>query len=1804
MERTETWLDSLSEDWVSEPRSSPNSLLKKSRIPRPSSATSGSTSKTGTSSSQNSACHFSKTSSKVLNESIQSKLNVVDLGNINGTTKTEQTASDYSLQSVQRHDVSRQPLDSSHGVGHGTPEWKKRLILGEGINGEQRDLFGPIGLESIFQPSSAQPKEQTKLAFRLPIDQGSLSGDDSILIRHVQQDTDSFEEGSVVHITQEEHAVSDKADDSLLDEAISQDEPPHNDSQQHSDESTEGSAPNAENPVTAPREISDEDSQSKEVSTLRPNYSRVPNSQGDMPLEKMFLPRGDLERENVPSSDPLSPHELPTLPPVDQTPTGIPGIEIQYSDWACSSLPGDLSMGTQEFVSKGGFINMRRGGYSNDGSFRNRMLSVVSPPSELGNKPLKISKLASRDTSKVPAIEEDTEISEDIPPKAPTPPEQLQLPRTPGNINHESLSPDRAKSSGSPLKIFNSNYDTFTKERLLRRISQLENPSNDEDCPIRQQSSPTHRSAKDQLPYIRRKSAIEANQIPLLPNPVDAQKEFGSGQLEGYDFKEDSTFMSSRSIDFDEDAENRPPVPQLQRNTQPLFNSRKAHSIRSFSGEGTFRTRQYESLSKIELSRLLQRNDHSVRRLSHDMQLMIIENGDTEDEVEIRDGKRPRSSPQKHPTPKRRRTLLATDENEEGEVDGNQEAPRAESTGRRTQSLVGKKKKGALYGNISQVPDPSIIRPSTPTPNQSRSKNSMPFPAEKGRLSTSASKKAEGEIADKSMQANDGTRKISVATQDYFEEANIIMSMIRARAQPELDGVEESQNEDDCEASTVEASFYTESTKEPFSRPPSREYVSMRKRPPPQVMDPNVVNQLKKFQESGNDEIDISPSFKSLRIDSAVRPDPEQAIPAPISEYGFESYPPNIRITESEAMQRKRKHSGSTLKTGQKSHTSSTDSPPPTFPTTSSVGSANKHILPCDAVSHLIPSQVAGMTYSSVRKAWVKDRRSMDLRVQEQRKEVSMTSDGDPFAGIPDLTVDMIQEMNQIQAERSPRKLWSLSQDSHRFEEIPANSRHSKSQKSDEGLINSRPIMRGNAMSAKTDASSTQSKRSILDYSMRESDTRATSLSHEAKSRKGSKTGSQRTHTTEEHTEEVEHEIKLHEGRSHEVPAHFAEDRQPRAVTITFSSSLISPDLRRSQGVESQSDASIWEDNDDSQDGKYSNGSTPSANRTSYSVGSKFVYRGAARRSSQSGKSFTGRPVSRIDEQDEISQINLTQNPLRSSLSLIVSTPLPLRDLPGSASMPPPSTSKKSNVTFHLDTLPDFTMNQVDEPFQLEVNYLANRNGKLSLKDAEASLSQAIDHLVRSITDVEPYEPYWEYIRSLDISKKGLVTLLMLSEFCDRIEDLDVSHNELGQVSGAPSTVRYLKAQYNCLSNLTTWNHLMNLQHLDISNNELESLDGFKGLIHLRELKADNNKVNIIDGILGLEGLMSLSLKGNRLQKVNFTDCELKRLTGLNMSNNELTEMNGLGYLPSLSRLDLDHNKFSSFPLKDGHVPSDLRILMLRDNRLKRLDVSNVPRLRALCVDRNQLTKVDGIRSTYHLNLLSMQDQEKPGRTDSCNLDIKDYFEIRKLWLSGNPSPSLSMNHSFLSLQGLSLASCGLQTLPASFGQLFPNVRVLNLNYNALKDIRPLLGIVRLTRLHLAGNRISRLRRTVGVLRKFSHLQLVDLRNNHLTVGFYPAPSTENQIVLHGEQYDEDDQYKESDHYVLSNTDEKADRLYRSRLDKGTGLRRRVYELLLASQCSRLTQVDGLQLDWDEVSKEHELCKKLVDLSVLKIDDE
>lgn len=70
--------------------------------------------------------------------------------------------------------------------------------------------------------------------------------------------------------------------------------------------------------------------------------------------------------------------------------------------------------------------------------------------------------------------------------------------------------------------------------------------------------------------------------------------------------------------------------------------------------------------------------------------------------------------------------------------------------------------------------------------------------------------------------------------------------------------------------------------------------------------------------------------------------------------------------------------------------------------------------------------------------------------------------------------------------------------------------------------------------------------------------------------------------------------------------------------------------------------------------------------------------------------------------------------------------------------------------------------------------------------------------------------------------------------------------------------------------------------------------------------------------------------------------------------------------------------------------------------------------------------------------------------------------------------------------------------------------------------------------------------------------------------------------------------------YLLPAADGDADERYVARLDDGTKLRRRVYEMLIVGGCGGLEVLDGLVLERGKLGRRDGVWERLVELGVLR----
>ncbi|KII86570.1 hypothetical protein PLICRDRAFT_43203 [Plicaturopsis crispa FD-325 SS-3] len=391
----------------------------------------------------------------------------------------------------------------------------------------------------------------------------------------------------------------------------------------------------------------------------------------------------------------------------------------------------------------------------------------------------------------------------------------------------------------------------------------------------------------------------------------------------------------------------------------------------------------------------------------------------------------------------------------------------------------------------------------------------------------------------------------------------------------------------------------------------------------------------------------------------------------------------------------------------------------------------------------------------------------------------------------------------------------------------------------------------------------------------------------------------------------------------------------------------------------------------------------------------------------------------------------------------------------------------------------------------------SSRGGANATFLTECSFGVAHDRLVEVITDVQPYEPHWEDLTTIDLCAKNLESVARLKEFLPKLDSLNLNSNQLSWMSGIPTTVRTLSVASNTLTGITSFSHLLNLENLDISRNDIDSLRQLECLRHLRELRADHNHITSIDGLQKMDGLVKLSLQGNSLRDIDVTEFRWSRLEMLDVSHNRLDRVAGLASLAALIAFNADDNTLGE--LEPGGQMPRLRILRVSGNRLRQLHAGLFPNLRTLYADNNSLSGLVKAERLTKLENLSLRNQSGRG----LNLSTRHVRDVKRLYLSGNPLKAGFLPEPCYNLVYLELAACRLTSLPPDLVRLAPNLRVLNLNYNFLEDARPLEGLTRLRKLTLIGSRLTGTKPLIRLLQRMPDVEMLDFRMNPCTLGWY-----------------------------------------------------------------------------------------------------
>ncbi|MDQ0361761.1 InlB B-repeat-containing protein [Breznakia pachnodae] len=206
-----------------------------------------------------------------------------------------------------------------------------------------------------------------------------------------------------------------------------------------------------------------------------------------------------------------------------------------------------------------------------------------------------------------------------------------------------------------------------------------------------------------------------------------------------------------------------------------------------------------------------------------------------------------------------------------------------------------------------------------------------------------------------------------------------------------------------------------------------------------------------------------------------------------------------------------------------------------------------------------------------------------------------------------------------------------------------------------------------------------------------------------------------------------------------------------------------------------------------------------------------------------------------------------------------------------------------------------------------------------------------------------------------------------------QIDYLSVTNSDLYKVNDLSNQTELndLNVCDNKLTTLDNMGKLTNLSYLDISNNSITSLNSLDAPM-LNSLTANDNKLTSVNGLSNSTDLSSLELQNNSIRSVaSLIDCT--NVSYLNIENNSLQSVEGLQNMDKLSYgLNLSNNEITNL---SAFTTNSLKInsLYLDNNKLTSLDgVESITALQSLSAENNNLENINAINELSNLSYLNV----------------------------------------------------------------------------------------------------------------------------------------------------------------------------------------------------------------------------------------
>ncbi|XP_067906149.1 leucine-rich repeat-containing G-protein coupled receptor 5-like [Heterodontus francisci] len=344
-----------------------------------------------------------------------------------------------------------------------------------------------------------------------------------------------------------------------------------------------------------------------------------------------------------------------------------------------------------------------------------------------------------------------------------------------------------------------------------------------------------------------------------------------------------------------------------------------------------------------------------------------------------------------------------------------------------------------------------------------------------------------------------------------------------------------------------------------------------------------------------------------------------------------------------------------------------------------------------------------------------------------------------------------------------------------------------------------------------------------------------------------------------------------------------------------------------------------------------------------------------------------------------------------------------------------------------------------------------------------------------------------------ELPQNGLFNIHFLEEL--RLAGNDLTHIPMGAFAGLYN-LKVLMLQNNRLGEVPeeALQNLQSLQSLRLDANHISVVppNCFNGLLSLRHLWLDDNALTDIPvkALSSLPCLQAMTLALNRIPHIpDYAFRNLSSLVVLHLHNNQIHSLGKKCFdgLHSLETLDLNYNNLDEFPVA----------------------IKALTNLKELGFHSNNIQSIPEHAFVGNPSLLTIHFYDNPiqfvGKSAFQHLP-----ELRILSLNGATEitefPDLTGT---ISLESLTLTGARIASLPSTVCKQLPNLQVLDLSYNWIKELPSFFGCQKLQKLDLHHNNIYEIQH--DTFQQLTALRSLDLGWNKITFihqeSFLSSPS-------------------------------------------------------------------------------------------------